>query len=237
VTAASAAPVKLVDAASVVFRVGRLPDPFAARSRSARLRHLDTPVLGGNRWDDADGRFGTLYVAADPVTAFAETIAPFRQRPGLAAAIRDFTGRQPPDPRFDPELTGGVLPASYFEQRALGRARMAPDQRLVDVAHPDTWYHLDAHLGVHLQRFGLSGYDRGVTMSQDRRITRPIATYLHAALPLAVGIRYESRLLPSDCFALWDRARLLSAEVDPVVPETPELRRAADALHIVVPPF
>jgi hypothetical protein len=221
----------------VVFRVGRLPDPFAWRSRSQPLRRSDAPVLGGNRWDDARSVFGTVYAAGDATGAFGETIADFRLRPGLTAVILEATAEEAPDPRFDPSFEGGVLPASYFERRALGRARLAPEQRLVDVAHPDTWRYLDVHLGSHLRRLGFDRYDRGVVMSQDRRITRPIASYLQAALPAAVGIRYESRFLPSDCFALWERAQLMSREVDPVVPETPELRRAAKALHIAVPPF
>lgn len=217
--------------------MGRLPDPFAWRSRSDQLRHSDAPVLGGNRWDDSRGVFGTIYAASDAAGAFAETIASFRPRPGLTAAILESTAEEAPDPRFDPSLAGGVLPSSYFDQRALGRARIAPEQRLVDVAHPDTWHYLSVHFGHHVHRFGFDGYDRGVVMSQDRRITRPIASHLHATLPGAVGIRYESRFLPTDCFALWERAQLVSPEVDPVVPETPELRRAAKALHIGLPQF
>jgi RES domain len=195
------------------------------------------PVLGGNRWDDARAVFGTIYAASDATGAFAETIAGFRLRPGLTAAILESTAEDAPDPLFDPSLAGGVLPTSYFEQRALGRARMPPEQRLVDVAHPDTWHYLNAHFGHHVHRLGFDGYDRGVVMSQDRRITRPVASYLHAALPAAVGIRYESRFLTTDCFALWERARLVAPEVDPVVPETPELRRAAKALRIALPLF
>jgi RES domain len=228
---------KLVAAGPTIFRVGRLPDPFAWRSRSEQLRHGDAPVLGGNRWDDARAVFGTTYAAGDAAGAFAESIAGFRSRPGLTAAILESTAQDAPDPRFDPPLVGGVLPESYFEQRALGRARMTPEQRVVDVAHPDTWHYLNLHFGHHVRRFGFDGYDRGVVMSQDRRITRPIASYLHAALPRAVGIRYESRFLTADCFALWERAHLASPEVDPVVPETPELRRAAAALHVALPPF
>jgi hypothetical protein len=101
------------------------------------------------------------------------------------------------------------LPATYFEPqlvsyeplrqgRALGQGGLAEEQ-LVDLSHPDTHHELNTALAGFLA--GLDGFDRGVMMTQDRRITRRVAAYLHAGTN-AIGISYECRFIPGTCYAI-----------------------------------
>jgi len=230
-----------------VYRVGRLPDPFTWRPPRGDLVDAPgpTPELGGGRWDAPGGEFDTLYCADSPVVAFAEAIAPFRPGNDLDQEILDATDEELPDPEFDIEIRSGHLPATFFEPlhtsgepplqgRALGEATFIVGE-LVDVSHPDTHHELNTTLGSLLGRFGLDRFDRGVMMSQDRRITRRVAAYLRATTN-AVGVSFECRFIAGTCFALWDRGPtpIAPGDVSPVTNCDPDLRRAADLLHITM---
>ena len=72
------------------------------------------PIEGGNRWDDAEGRFATVYCASRAEVAFGEVIARYRERAGLLERIDEFLGQRP-DPEHDPPLDPGVVPADFFD--------------------------------------------------------------------------------------------------------------------------
>jgi len=67
-------------------------------------RPAPDPIEDGNRWDDAEGRFATVYCASDAEAAFGEVIAGYREQPGLLVRIDDFL-TQSPDPEYDPLLS------------------------------------------------------------------------------------------------------------------------------------
>jgi hypothetical protein len=237
-------PLHLTPAPTALYRVGRLPEPFIWRFPVENLLDSDNgPELGGGRWDAPASEFETLYCADSPVVAFAETIAAYRPVGGLEAKIAAATDEEEPDSEFDFPAHTGELPDTYFEPqqpsphgRALGKAVVIGDPMLVDVGHPDTHHELNSALGALLRRFHVDGFDRGVMMSQDRRITRPVAAYLHGIATGAVGIQYESRYLDGFCFVLWQRAPVHPGDVNPVTKHTRDLRRAAELLHIRIPP-
>jgi hypothetical protein len=233
----------LAPAPAGLYRVGWLPEPFSWRLPAAHLVESDSMQLTGGRWDAPTSEFGTLYCADSSVVAFAETIAAFRPVPGLVEKIAAATDEDEPDGEFDPPARTGELPRTYFEPRdpsprggrALGRATLADERMLVDVSHPDSHHELNSALDTLLRQYRLDRFDRGVMMTQDRRITRRVAGFLHAYAANAIGIRYESRFLDAACFALWERVALNPGEVDPVTSDTPDLRRAAELLHIRMP--
>ena len=78
-----------------LWRIARGLDPFSFDPPRSRLPLSDYPILGGNRWDDPDGEFATLYCSTTPEGAFAETIARYRNRPGLLDRIDRFLTGQP----------------------------------------------------------------------------------------------------------------------------------------------
>lgn len=197
-------------------------------------------MWAGGRWDDPLGEWPTLYVADSAVTAFAETIAFARTSDTVADRIYVETDEDAADPEYDPELAAGHLPRSYFEpyaddapRRVLGECRLVGEPQLVDMSHADTHHELNLALGVAVRPYGVDRFDRGVMMSQDRRITRTIAGHLHDVANDAVGLLYESRYLPDgQCVALWERAVIVDKRPLPVTRRHPALRAAAGALHI-----
>jgi len=228
----------------LLFRVGRLPNPFTWRAPWSPLPELEDIVREGNRWDAPDGSWKTLYLADSALVAFAETIAWARPCQGLAQRILDETDEEPPDPDHDfPLIDGGHLPRDFFEpdppphdQRALGTCRLESAPLFIDVSHPDSHHELNLVLAAELAKLGIDRIDRGVVMQQDRRVTRPIAAHLftnHRAQ--AVGIRFESRFVPDGwCYAAWENAStfLLPDDVEPITRDHPDLREAAALLHI-----
>jgi hypothetical protein len=56
-------PLHLEPAPALLFRVGRLPNPFTWRPPWSPLPELESIVREGNRWDAPDGSWNTLYLA------------------------------------------------------------------------------------------------------------------------------------------------------------------------------
>lgn len=86
-------------------------------------------------------------------------------------------------------------------------------------------------------------FDRGVVMSQDRRVTRQIAGFLreyadsdlHDQGPIA-GLRYESRIAAEQtCWAIWqDRLQLSDEQTRTLTSEDPDLLEAAELLDLEI---
>ena len=78
-----------------VHRVSRSIDVFTFHTPQPLLRPAPDPIEDGNRWDDAEGRFATVYCASEAEAAFGEVIARYREQPGLLARIDDLRGCDP----------------------------------------------------------------------------------------------------------------------------------------------
>src|SRR3712207_1240931 len=120
-----------------IYRVAKGLDPFRFLSPRSALPEQDAPVLDGNRWDDPRGEFATLYCATTAEAAFGETIARYREVPGLLDRIDAFLNAAP-DADYDFELRPARVPDDYFADRYLGHVAIDPDVRFIDVDHPDT---------------------------------------------------------------------------------------------------
>ncbi len=226
---------------SGVYRVAKGLDPFRFLPPRSPLPEQDEPVLDGNRWDDPLGLYATLYCASSAVAAFAETIARYREAPGLLDRIDTFLNAEP-DSDYDFPLEPARVPADYFADRSLGHAAIDPALRFVDVDHPDTHTSLTVPLRPLLRRHGLRTIDRGVVLSPDRRLTRPIARRCWTLAqtpdhPDWAGLRYGSRLHAEwECWAAWEPTpiRPHSAQVQTVTRANPALRLAAQTLRVAL---
>lgn len=226
---------------SGIYRVAKGLDPFRFLPPRSPLPEQDEPVLDGNRWDDSLGEFAALYCASSAVAAFAETIARYREVPGLLDRIDAFLSGEP-DSDYDFDLEPARVPDDYFADRYLGHVAIDPAVRFVDVDHPDTHASLAGPLRPLLRRHRLRVIDRGVVFSPDRRLTRPIARHCWTLARTPdhrdwAGLRYESRLRAGwECWAVWEPSpiRLHSSHVRAVTRANVDLCAAAEALGLIL---
>jgi hypothetical protein len=130
----------------------------------------------GYRWDAPNADFATLYCATRPLGSFVETLAYYRRNADFAAMLHSATDDEP-DLEYDFDAAGGLVPRAYFEL-VLGQGRLDPKYRFID--HPRTHAQLTEELPGLLTRHGLRHFDRGVMMTQDRRVTRTVAGHLYS---------------------------------------------------------
>ena len=129
------------------------------------------------------------------------------------------------------------------ERPHLASAGAAQGSLFIDMASPQTHNLLGERLPHLLRYLGVHQFDRGVVMSQDRRVTRQIAGFLreyadsdlHEERPIA-GLRYESRIAAEQtCWAIWqDRLQLSDEQVSSIASEDPDLLKAAELLDLEV---
>jgi hypothetical protein len=237
-----------------VYRIARGPaEPFAP---PAWDRAQDDGTFG-NRFDDpsaAEGRlpgerFRTIYCATQRIAAFAETVAHFRPSIALLAhlaAVED-------DESLEDALAGaidprnpsrGLIPADWRLRRRVGRTRLDPSLRFVDIAAAQSVQHLRLALAPLASELRLIDIDLSSLTSQQRRFTQACARYVYAqtdehGLPLFAGIRYPSRFSDKwECWAVFDD-RLRHAPGFPALPESifaddPDLVRVASMFGLVI---
>lgn len=187
-----------------LYRLGHGPEPRA---------WPPWEVSGRNRFDDPDGRFRVLYAAERRRCCFAEALAPFRpELPALGAAPPGVL--PPPQP----------LPAGWLASRRLGRLRLAPGQRFLDLRTIETREVLRTLLAPLVLGVGMGDLDGAAVRSAERRLTRAIAGW--AAARGFHGITYTSRLDDHwTCWALFEGAAIV-----PLGPPAPLRRGDPDLL-------
>jgi hypothetical protein len=223
--------------------VSRHWDPFSVAPPPEPLPSSDTPVIEGNRWDDAYGKFSSLYAATTAAAAFGETISRYREKADLIAKIDAFL-EGPPDPEYNFDTEPGVVPSDYLSNRRIGRCDIPPWALFVDVDHAETHAHATRGLASLLTEIGFKEFDRGVMMSPDRRVTRPVASFYHHLsrtadeMEATCGLRYESRLAGEwECWSLWEPLPLdpTTAELETVTSSNPDLISAVEKLGLRLP--
>lgn len=177
----------------VLYRVGRLPDPLGWPPHE---------LIGGGRFDDPQGEFRVLY-AGQRRACFLETLASFRPSVEALAALQQVTGSQEPLPR-------SVVPADWYQKRAVARLRLRPRQLWLDLRVTETREALRNELAATLLDLGLTDLDLSGVLGPQRRLTQAIArwAYEHGY----AGIVYPSRF--DDALSLW--AVFEGAAFDPV---------------------
>lgn len=198
----------------------------------------------GHRYNDPEGKFGTLYCATEPEGAVGECLGDFVFNTVAVARIEAFL-KSEPEPGFDEDYDRPLRPEDIeaFDWK-LAHAQ-ARDAQLIDVEHPRTYTAAAPRALPALGRYGIKRFDRQTLLDERRYITRTLAgvyradaTNEHGDL-LASGLRFTSRLPPAwECWALWEPLPLdePDAPAEDVTFNTPALRTAADMLGVALAP-
>ena len=186
---------------STLWRVGYHLDPTAFTPRD---------LYGYNhRFDDAQKRFRTLYLAEQPETALREVLADFR--PNLAAQQRHVA-------RFGPEAAADFAPepvtAQWRRQHMLVAAALELDGPVVDLTDLATRQEIELRHVELLVAHGLDHLDLHEITTKRRAVTQTIAADLYDRG--AAGVRFPSRLDGLACIALFEDRGEVHMTGDPI---------------------
>lgn len=180
---------KPVSSDTVVYRIGRQPDPWAWPDWS----HTGPDGTFGNRYDDPHGEYRTLYASSDRLGAFLETLAWYRPDPAIVATKIDGDARDLDYPTSPP----GVLHRTWFDKSLLGMARISGI--FADIGHSASIAYLREKMAARLLHYELDDLDAAAIRLQiPRRFTQEISRLIYDSVPEDAerynGVRYLSRL-------------------------------------------
>ncbi len=189
-------------------------------------------ATGGNRFHSTE--HGTIYFATKLDGCFAETLARFRVKASMLAALEaddDWQSRgfMPP----------GSVPADWRHRRVALRVAVDKTSRFLDAEAPETHVVLTEELAEELGDLGYDYLDVGVVRGRDRQITRLIAEWTFDAEdfsgePAFAGVRYVSRHADFECWALFDRTPVIELERRAITHGMTGLQRMARRFGLVV---
>jgi hypothetical protein len=225
------------------WRVTDFHDPFSPKDPPPPIGGVDPAEDDAGRFDDPDGKFRTLYCASEPEGALGEKLAPFALNPNAARRIATFIEGDT-DPEFADEGLTASLDSDQIDgfRWLLAWAPPRPAAPFIDLWHWSTCVALVPAVARLLGRYGLRALDRRALADERRGFTRRLAGILRANADSedglrAAGIRFDSRLPPAwTCWALWEPLALDAerAQIETVSIDTPQLRRAAEMLGVVL---
>lgn len=172
-----------------LYRIGWAPDPLAWPPRWA---------TGAGRFDDPRRRFSVLYLAEQRWACFVEVLAAYR--PDLPTLSRQAATNG--DAATVPTRT---LPASWRTGRRLGRLRLVPGQRWLDLRVVETREILRAAFAPSVLAAGLSDLDGSAIRGPQRPLTQSIAAWAYdrGYHGLAYTSRFDDRWT---CWAVFEGA-------------------------------
>lgn len=184
---------------SHLWRVGRASDPL--RFSSIQAEDAASP-RNGNRFDVPGGE--VLYAASTAEGAFAETISRFR--PTAASLLL----RDEPGEHF---MAPGSVPADWRTRRRLVRFSVNEPLPFLDVDKPATHTFLTAQMAPILDALEIDNLDNATLRGTNRLLTRAVAEWAYTAQDddgnfFYGGLRYESRLGPHECWAIFSGATI-----------------------------
>ena len=235
----------LVDSPTDGFwRVTSWRNPFEPKDPAPPVGEIDAAEDEAGRFDDPDGIHRTLYCSSEAEGALCDKIAAFLLNPRVARRIEAFLVEEP-DPEFADEDLTPTLDEDMIDgfNWQLAWAPSAKGARFVDLWHWSTCAALLPHVGELLANFALKALDVRALADERRGFTRRLAGIVRRGATgddgqlRSAGIRYTSRLPPRwTCWALWEPLALDTAQMTTtrVTIDTPELRRAANKLGVVL---
>ena len=207
----------LIDPPVRLWRVERENPPL----QLTRINAVDAALdRSGNRFDIPGA--GVLYAATTAEGAYAETLAGFRPPASLIAKLNAAGG--------DPGLPApGEIPRSWRLDRRLRTLTLPTPLPFVDIDAPATHTYLTQHAARLLIELGVNSLDIATVRGPSRLLTRSLASWLYAQTdvhgrPLYSGIRYESRLGPHECWAIFDGTAVELIDQITIDPFSAELR-------------
>jgi RES domain-containing protein len=169
----------LTKVSSVIYRLGRKPDPWSAPDWA--LAGADGTF--GNRFDDPDALYRVLYASSQRVGCFLETLGRFRVDPKLLAELAEIEGE-------DDYCPLGEVPLEWVERRVMGVASARGEY--ADVCSSEWISRLRIVLAGHLGKFGLADLDASaLQMTAPRNVTQLVSRIVFSN-GLA-GIYYRSK--------------------------------------------
>lgn len=196
---------------TALYRIGRLPDPLA---------WPPWEYVGSGRFDDPARDFRVLYAAAQRRAAFIETLATFRPSLEALAALQEVTGTEEP-------LPVPLVPPDWYRGRAVGRFRLAPRQRWLDLRSLETCEVLRRALAQTLLDLGLDDLDLSGIVGQRRQLTQAITrwAYEHGYSGLAYSSRFD---VAFTCWAIFEGAVFdVTESPEPILPGDADLLATA----------
>lgn len=186
----------VISPAGPLFRIGRLPDPWAFPDWS----NVGSDGTFGNRWDDPQGVFRVVYASSSRLGALVEVLARFRPDPHILAVLKEIE-----DEEGGAVQAPGELDIGWLRGRCLGVARVEGD--FVDVGHSTSLVRLREALAARILHYRLADLDGAtVRLSAPRRFTQELSRYVYNCSTRQgqrrfAGIAYRSRL--GDEFRNW----------------------------------
>lgn len=197
----------LVACPDILWRVGRLPEPLNFSTIDPEDAVMES---GGNRFDVPGGT--VLYAPSDPNGAFAETLARFRPTAEMRAM----------PPEEDEHLMAvGAIPADWRTRRQIAQFSLQDPLPFLNVDAPSTHTFLTAQMASHLAGLSIDHLDVSVVRGSNRLVTRAIAAWAYVAADdegrsLFSGLRYESRLGPYECWAIFAGVAIVNTRFDAI---------------------
>jgi hypothetical protein len=184
--------------------------------------------MGQGRFDDPLRTFRTLYAGQQRRACFVELLARFRLSPLVVSALREVSGAT------DVLLTGEV-PVEWYRARCVGRLRLLPNQRWLDLRALETRETLRIELAGTLVRLEMGDLDVSGVRGSNRELTQVIArwAYVHGFN----GIAYRSRLDDTcDCWAVFEGTQFEPVGLpQPIGADDLDLRLVAETFGLRMP--
>ncbi|MBI2709507.1 MAG: RES domain-containing protein [Actinobacteria bacterium] len=160
---------KQADPPAEVYRLGRRPDPWAWPDWA----YAEADATFGNRYDDPQGIYRVLYASTQRVATFVECLAYYRADIELVAEMHAIVGEEGDE---EPPAAG-VVPASWVEQRCVGRATLVGDY--ADVGHHESLAELRTALAARVVHHRLHDLDAGtIRLTAPRAFTQDVSRYV-----------------------------------------------------------
>lgn len=164
---------------SVIFRIGRRPDPWQPPDWS----YANRDGTFGNRFDDPRGKYRVLYASSQELSCYIETLARFRPDLTLFAELKEIEG----DDDFHPS---GKVPREWCDERLIGSA--SSTGTFADVCNSGWIAYLRGKLAGECLKLGLKDLDASALQnSSPRKLTQFVSLLVYEAD--FSGIYYRSR--------------------------------------------
>lgn len=204
------ADIEAVSPAGPVHRLARRPDAWAWPDWA----YAGPDGTFGNRYDDPRGEYRVLYASSERMGAFVETLARFRPDPELVTALDAIDDEE--------EVTAGVVPAEWLNDRAIGEATLSGDFARIGATRSLVF--LRERLALDL--------DAAAIRSQVPRSTTQAIGRLVFDCGRFAGVQYESRLGDDiHNWAVFEPAEV-SGTSEPVTEDDPDLALALALLGL-----
>lgn len=124
-------------------------------------------------------------------------------------------------------------------RRQLARFSLAHPLPFLNVDSPDTHTFLTEVMAAQLEALGIHNLDVSVVRGPNRFVTRAIAEWAYVAVdddsyPKYSGLRYESRLGPHECWAIFSGVQLTDTKFEAIPRTNPHISSVARSFGLTI---